>query len=109
MIISMPIDMLFLFSILMFLYENVCTFISALTIFCMITLTIMSFAIRIEDNLNDYGLIIKSEPDLDTLNRFYTILNKKKKYRLIDELVRAQSMKFKKDFVKFIRPAFAAV
>lgn len=102
MIISMNIDMLFLFSILTFFYENVCSFISLLVIIYMIILTVISCIIRNDDSLNDYGLTMKSDPDLDTLHSFYSILNKKKKYRLIEELVRAQTMKFKKDFVKFI-------
>lgn len=99
----MPIiDMLFLLPILTFLYENVCNFISALTVFCMITLTVMSFIIRNDDSLNDYGLIMKSDPDLDTLHRFYSILNGEK-YRFIHALINAQNMEFKRDLVSFIK------
>ena len=99
----MPIiDMLFLFSILTFLYENVCNFISALTIFCMITLTVMSFIIRNDDSLNDCGLIMKSDPDLDILHRFYSKINKGK-YRIIHAFIIAQNMEFKREFVSFIK------
>ena len=98
MIISMNIDMLFLFSILTFFYENVCSFISLLVIIYMIILTVMSFIIRNDDSLNDYGLTMKSDPDLDTLHSFYSKISKEK-YRFVT----AQNMEFKKELVSLIK------
>ena len=98
MIISMNIDMLFLFSILTFFYENVCSFISLLVIIYMIILTVISCIIRNDDSLNDYGLTMKSDPDLDTLHSFYSKISKEK-YRFVT----AQNMEFKKELVSLIK------
>ena len=62
----------------------------------------MSFTIRNDDSLNDYGLMMKSDPDLDTLHSFYSKI-KKEKYRFIHAFITAQNMEFKKELVSLIK------
>lgn len=62
----------------------------------------MSFTIRNDDSLNDYGLMMKSDPDLDTLHSFYSKISKEK-YRFINAFITAQNMEFKKELVSLVK------